>query len=541
MKAIISQIKKRISVKQRSTLLLLACFTGSLLCGCKKDNKAFDDPYAGGRQPLGVLLSTELPSPGEAAPGAVIRFKASGLTAHRDSIRFNFNSEAGEIVSVDSGSIQVKVPATASTGVTSVTIGDQIFFGPVFKVKGNLEIDNNYKVVTGTNNWISDVYPFADGRMLLIGAFTDFERKGVVKPINRIVLTSKDGEIDRTLSSGRGADGLLASVAALPNGKLVVGGGFASYDIHLAEIHNITVLNSNGSLDSMSVNTFLKKDTVPAFNGGTDGTISKVFVHDNMITAIGNFNYYLQYVYGRSDFRGERDSLITDSVLVRQLIRFHPDGSLDSTFNYDPVRHRSYDGANGPITDAYMQDDGKLIIVGRFTRYNGQDAPYIARLNKDGSLDPGFGGAGADNTISSIRYNRVTQRFILAGSFTKFDAAAHSGLVMLTAAGITDAKFSALKMGNNEGYYGAQQLNNGLIIVNGYFRNYGDVHRSGLMVLNANGTLAAGYNNTGDFDGRLSRVFETINTSGQTQALLLGSFYRFNERDAGNVIRLLFK
>lgn len=511
-----------------------------IIAACKKD-KVYDDPYAGGKEPLGVSLSTETPSPSEAAPGTIITFKGRGLHKYKDSLLFNFNGEKAEIVNVDSSGIQVKVPVTASTGVTSVTIGDQIFFGPLFTVKGNLDIDNNYKVVVGANSWVSDVYRFADGRLLLIGDFLDYERKGIVRPISRIVLTSRDGEMDRSLQSGRGADGSLNSIAALPNGKLVVGGSFGSYDIHQAEIHNITVLNSNGSLDSMTVNTFTDKDTVPSFNGGTDGRISKVFVYNNRITAIGNFNYYLRHVYGRSDYLQERDSLITDSVLVRQLIRFHPDGSLDSSFNYDLTRHRSFDGANGPISDAYQQPDGKIIIVGRFTRYNGQPANNIARLNLDGSLDPGFGGSGADNSISSIRFNETTQRLMLAGDFNRFDGAAHSGLVMLKPDGTVDEQFTAATRATNEFYYCAQQLSNGLIIINGSFTSYDNVHRSGFMVLDRTGKLAQGYNNVADFSGVLVRIFETINTSGQTQTLIMGQFNRFNNKEINNVVRLLFK
>jgi len=510
------------------------------ITACKKD-KTYDDPYAGGKEPLGVTLSTEIPNPSEAAPGTVITFKGKGLMKHKDSLLFNFNGEVAEIVKVDSAGIQVKVPVTASTGVTSVTIGDQIFFGPLFKVKGNLDIDNNYKVVVGADSWVSDVYRFADGRLLLIGDFLDYERKGIVRPISRIVLTSRDGEMDRSLQSGRGADGSLNSIAALPSGKLVVGGSFASYDIHQAEIRNITVLNSNGSLDSVSVNTFTKKDTVPSFNGGTDGRITRVFVYNNRITAIGSFNYYLRFVYGKSDYLQERDSLVTDSTLVRQLIRFYPDGTLDSSFNYDLARHRSFDGPNGPINDAWQQADGKIIIVGRFTRYNGQPAPYIARLNLDGSLDPGFGGSGADNDIVSIRYNETTQRFVLAGNFDKFDGTAHSGLVMLRPDGTPDEQFIVSQRATNESYWCAQQLSNGLVIVNGNFARYENVHRSGFMVLDKTGKLAQGYNNTADFSGFLLRVFETINTSGQTQALIMGRFSRFNNKDINNVVRLLFK
>ncbi|MBP1652833.1 MAG: hypothetical protein H6Q26_2990, partial [Bacteroidetes bacterium] len=157
------------------------------LIACSKKDKVYPDPYAGGRAPLGVTLSTDAPAPSEAAVGTVITFKGSGLLSHKDSIHFNFNGEAGEIVAVDSTGIQVKVPATASTGVTSVSIRDQVFIGPVFKVKGNLDIDNTWKGVVGSSSWVNDLYRFSDGRILLIGDFLDYEHKGVVKPIGRIV------------------------------------------------------------------------------------------------------------------------------------------------------------------------------------------------------------------------------------------------------------------------------------------------------------------------------------------------------------------
>lgn len=511
------------------------------LSACRKNDKVYPDPYAGGRESLGVALSTDAPAPSEATVGTVITFKGKGLLPHKDSIHFNFNGEAGEIVGVDTTGLQVKVPATASTGITSISIGDQVFIGPVFKVKANLDIDPAWKGVVGSSSWVNDVYRFSDGRMLLIGDFLDYEHKGVVKPIGRIVLISKDGEIDRSLQSGRGSDGSLSSIKALPSGKLVVGGSFGSYDIHLAEMHNITVLNANGSIDSTVVNTFEGKDTVPAFNGGTDGNISRVFVHDNKITAVGSFSYYEQYVYGVSDYLHERDSLVVDSVPVRNLIRFLPDGSLDSSFNYNTTLHRSNNGPNGPVTDAFMQDDGKLIIVGRFTHYNGEPAPYIARINTDGSLDPGFGGAGADELISSIRYNATTQRFMLAGVFHKFDGVDHQGLVMLKPDGTVDPQLVALPMAADVAYRLAQQLNNGLIVVTGYFEKYGKVHRSGFMVLKPDGSLAEGYNNTADFSGSLTKIFETTNSSGQTQTLITGIFSRFNRVEITNVVRLLFK
>ncbi|ULT26027.1 hypothetical protein KUH03_03380 [Sphingobacterium sp. E70] len=42
-------------------------------------------------------------------------------------------------------------------------------------------------------------------------------------------------------------------------------------------------------------------------------------------------------------------------------------------------------------------------------------------------------------------------------------------------------------------------MDNGLLLVSGTFKRYDNVIREGLMILNSDGSLAKGYNNTGDF------------------------------------------
>lgn len=511
-----------------------------LMVGCKKDDESFDNPYAGGKQPLGIKVSTDLPSPEEGTAGTVVTFKATGLLPYKDSMVFYLNSEPADIVKMDSTTITIKVPKSASTGIASIVVGDQIFFGPIFKVDGKLSIDPNFKAVVGANNSVNDYLRLDDGRLILVGSFSDFNHKGAVKPLNRIVMTSKDGEVDRSFNSGVAADGYLSAITSFPNGELIIGGSFSSYDTHRGEIHNITTLNKDGSPDTMVVRTFLELDTVPSFNGGTDGRINRLFIQDGMVLAVGDFNYYLSYRYGESDYLHERDSLITDSVMVRNLIRFFPDGSLDSSFNYNFFEHRSYTGTNGPISDAYMQDDGKVILVGRFTQYNGEAVNNIVRINKNGDIDRSFHvGNGADDPISSIRYNETTQRFMLAGNFEHFNGLPYSGLVMLKKDGSTDASFKPSEKATNASYRYAQQLSNGLIIVGGYFKTYEGVHRGNFMVLNATGELAPGYNNTGNFYGTVYRGFESTNSLGQNLVTLIGGFYKFNEKTMGSITRLV--
>lgn len=528
--------------KYFNTILQLGVVS-MVIFGCQKSNDKFPDPYAGGKQPLGILMSTDAPTPQSGDIGSTVTFKATGLMPYKDSLHFYINSEPCQIVSLDSSSIKIQVPSTASTGVASLTVGDQIFFGPVFKVHGKLAIDPNFKATVGADRAVSDFLQLSDGRIILVGSFSDFNHLGAVKPINRIVQISKDGDVVRTLKTGIGADGNLDAIGQLPDGRIALAGSFSSFDTHIGQINNITLLNQDGSLDTMAVRTFSDVDTIPAFNGGTDGYISHLFVTGSQITAVGNFRYYLQKVYNHSDYSGVRDSLITDSVQVRNVIRFFSDGSLDSSFNYNFYQHKSKEGTNGPVNDAYMQADGKLIMVGNFTQYDGEDVNYIVRLNPDGSIDRSFKtGSGADNPVSSIRYNKNTHRFILAGSFNHFNGESHYGLVLLNDDGSVDESFKPSPMGSSiDSYTYAQQLSNGLILVNGYFKTYNGIQRGNFMVLDPSGELASGYNTTGNFDGRVYNGLETTNSNNQITVMLIGNFNKFDEQTMGNITRVVLK
>src|SRR6476620_8344689 len=66
----------------------------------------------------------------------------------------------------------------------------------------------------------------------------------------------------------------------------------------------------------------------------------------------------------------------------------------------DPV---SPCNANGSITKAVSQLDGKVIVVGNFSYIGNVEKAGIARLNADGTLDPTFDpGTGANGTINLV-------------------------------------------------------------------------------------------------------------------------------------------
>lgn len=89
--------------------------------------------------------------------------------------------------------------------------------------------------------------------------------------------------------------------------------------------------------------------------------------------------------------------------------RLNTDGTLDPSF--DPGV-----GSNLSVTGIITKSDGKIIVYGFFTTFNGADRPGIAQLNGNGSLDsfnPGRGISidglddGNGNAISSGAVNSV--------------------------------------------------------------------------------------------------------------------------------------
>src|SRR5438552_3129786 len=74
-------------------------------------------------------------------------------------------------------------------------------------------------------------------------------------------------------------------------------------------------------------------------------------------------------------------------VSMTVLISWHAEAAeslLDTTF--DPGT-----GIDGGLVETVLpQPDGKILICGNFTKFNGADRAYIARLNTNGSVDMSF-------------------------------------------------------------------------------------------------------------------------------------------------------
>ena len=95
-----------------------------------------------------------------------------------------------------------------------------------------------------------------------------------------------------------------------------------------------------------------------------------------------------------------------------------PTARYDTTFNPGGL------GVNGTVNAIAVQPDGKILIGGQFTHYNGDGAASdgIVRLNSNGTLDTTFnyGGAGADLTVFAMAV-QADGKVIIGGSFLSYN------------------------------------------------------------------------------------------------------------------------
>src|SRR6266850_3875014 len=101
-----------------------------------------------------------------------------------------------------------------------------------------------------------------------------------------------------------------------------------------------------------------------------------------------------------------------NNVARNRIARFNFNGSLDTTF--DPGT-----GADGEITAAVLQPDGRTVVAGRFTSFNGFIHNRVCRLNANGSVDQTFGLGNGINLAALALALQSDGRIIVGGQFSQ--------------------------------------------------------------------------------------------------------------------------
>ncbi len=182
------------------------------------------------------------------------------------------------------------------------------------------------------------------------------------------------GKVSTAIGSG---DDEAWGLARQPDGKLVVAGDSydgSKYDFALVRY------NPDGSLDTSFNGT--GKVTTPVASGG--GANAVVVQPDGKLVAAGASTNGSNY----------------DVTLVR----YNPDGSLDTSFNGTGKVTTAIGPANDTATALALQPDGKLVTAGWTDNGSNHDFALV-RYNPDGSLDTSFKGTGKVTTAIGPGYD----------------------------------------------------------------------------------------------------------------------------------------
>jgi uncharacterized delta-60 repeat protein len=351
--------------------------------------------------------------------------------------------------------------------------------------------DTDFNNTTGFNGTcqfgvkVSNKYLFG-------GDFTTY--KGITA--SRIARVNTDGSYDATFNTGGGFNEGVRNILVEGDGYYI-GGRFTQYNGTTASY--ITKLDFNGNIDTSF-------NTGAGFNGSPFPYVYGIKRYDvNRLMVIGNFQTY----------QGATHSGI---------VMLNNDGSVDSSFNT---------GTGFGTTDkAYafeILNDGKIIVAGNFTEYNGTLVNRVVRLNSDGSLDGTFNGSNTNSTIVFLTPD-ITGYFI-HGGFNTYGGNSVNGICKIDSNGNYDPSV-VLPFNSGAFISDVERLNTGKYIISGGFTQFNSITRNRMLRLNSNYTLdidfdlGTGFNNSTSFFMDIGKI------------VAHGAFTQFGGQTNNRVIRL---
>ncbi|MEO7976677.1 T9SS type A sorting domain-containing protein [Flavobacterium sp.] len=485
-------------------------------------------------------------------------FAAYNFTSKNGVVRLNldgtidntFNLGGGPDFSVKEIVIQSDAKILIGGQFTSY---DGISRNRIARLNADGSLDVNFDTAIGANETVSSIALQADGKILTAGDFTSYNDtlRGRLARINT------DGTIDTTFFNpegfAKGSDNTIVSVAMQPDGKILLAGEFTSYN-GIPKVATIR-LNADGTLDA-------------PFNPTTIGTgsaveYSIVVQPDGKILLAGRHfdsNFILRgrllrmnaedgsldetFYIGAGNANGDVYSIALQSdgkILIggifssytgvsrNRIARLNTDGKIDTTF--DPLL-----GTNNAINSIVVQPDGKILIGGTFTTYNGISRNRIARLNADGTLDTTFNpGTGANNIVNAIAL-QTDGKILISGIFTSYNSTAKKYLVRLNSDGLLDTTFNSGTGADGPIKSIKVQLDKKILIGGGgYFTSYDGILRNNIALLNTDGTL----DTTFDPGTGANNEIRAILIQPDGKILIAGNFTAYNGKTVGRITRLL--
>ncbi|MCW5899382.1 MAG: delta-60 repeat domain-containing protein [Flavobacteriales bacterium] len=206
--------------------------------------------------------------------------------------------------------------------------------------------------------------------------------------------------------------------------------------------------------------------------------------------------------------------------------RLLPDGTLDPAFCAAAF-------ANFVLTVA-VQADGKILVGGIFLQVNGIPRGRIARLNADGTLDNTFAPVSGANALVRTILPLPDGRILVGGAFTQFNGVARNGFAMLNANGSLDPSFVPSPLAPFSEVRALAMDNEGRFLVGGTFSTTGSGPQNDLVRLFPDGSLDASFNSGNGATGDVEELVVLSDGS----LLVAGDLIALNGVGRNRVVRL---
>lgn len=300
-------------------------------------------------------------------------------------------------------------------------------------------------------------------------------------------------------------NGPVRKIFELPNGQMLAFGKFTAWG-------NVTSstgrLNTDGTLDSsfnagagfnanvygwaqQSDSKIIATGLFTAIDGkprnrivrlNTNGSLDTSFNVGTGLNAVGN----VAVVQADGKILVGGDFTSYNGTSINRIVRINTDGTIDTGFTVGT-------GFNGAVHDMVIQADGKIVVVGAFTTFNSTSRPRISRLNTDGTIDTGFTpGAGFSTSVWEVKL-MADEKIVAIGDFVTYDSTSRVKVARVNTDGTLDTGFNPGTgiTGGGPSSFGIQS--DGKLIIFGGFNGYNGASVSSIVRVNTDGTRDATY------------------------------------------------
>lgn len=315
----------------------------------------------------------------------------------------NFNAGTNSLIRLNSdGSIDSSFQLTTSFNgaINAIAIqNDQkIIVGggwPVFLVRLHEDgsIDDTFTPSVDVNGSIQRVEILSNNKILVAGLFSNINNS----PIESLAILNPEGSLDISFNVN------------LPPVTFI-------WDLDIQEDDKIIIAAQN---DETSNQFRIFRRYLP------DGTQDTTFIADDEATD--------SYIY---DIEAQSDGKIMisgpfnhyNNTTRYSLARLNNDGSLDTSFDSYNVPHN---GTTHTIFGVKQLEDNNYLINGSFSMYNGFDSNSIAKINNDGTYNTSFNIGTGPNEYVWISEIQDNGKILIGGDFTNYNGISIKGIARL--------------------------------------------------------------------------------------------------------------